>query len=190
MMCLKPPFLFEVNVVAGIVFSAKVGNSPVLTLTNDKDDLVTLSSTKYYQGRIHPSLFGAHYKLCLAFPLNNAKSATRGKIDQQRMFLELYWKDEINHASLFGSSQFLITMLHGDKNVESIAYTEGHRLLLLNGNSKSKVFRDLTIIKAYSYSHILSFKARKSQSDSYIIRFLFFIFFIIYFHYSFLGRPK
>ena len=69
---------------------------------------------------MHPLLFGAPYNLCLAFPLNNVKSATRGKIDQQRMFLELYWKDERNHASLFGSSQFLITMLHGGRNVEGL----------------------------------------------------------------------
>ena len=128
------------NSAAGIVFSAKVGNSPVLSLTNDKDDLITLSATKYNQGRTHPPLFGAPYNLCLGFPLNNTKSTTREKVDQQRLFLELYWNDEISHASLFGSSQFLVTMLHGGRNVESIAYTEAHRLLLLKGNSKSKVF--------------------------------------------------
>ena len=39
-MCIKSPFLFQINVAAGIVFSAKLGNGPVLSLTNDKDDLV------------------------------------------------------------------------------------------------------------------------------------------------------
>ena len=64
----RSPFLFQVNVAAGIVFSTKVGNSPVLSLTNDKDDLITLSATKYNQGRTHPPIFGAPYNICLGFP--------------------------------------------------------------------------------------------------------------------------
>ena len=111
----------------------------MLLLTNDKNDPISLTATKYYQGRTNPPLFGAPYHICLGFPLNNTKSATRGKIVQQRLFLELYWKDEISQANLLGSSQFLVTMLHGGRNVESIAYTEAHRLLLLKENSKSKV---------------------------------------------------
>ena len=173
------------NVAAGIDFSTKVGNSPVLSLTNDKGDLITLSATKYNQGRTHPPIFGAPYKLCLGFPLNNTKSATREKVDQQRVFLELYWNDDISHASLFGSSQFLITILHGGRTVESIAHTEAHRLLLLKGNSKSKVFIVLTINKSFSYFLFKALQSQFNSAESFHLHFYFFIF-IFYFFISIL----
>ena len=60
-----------------------------------------------------------------------AKMVTDEKIKQQQLFLRLYRDNVIYHESLFGTAKYLVAMLNGGNRVANLAYTEGHRILLL-----------------------------------------------------------
>jgi hypothetical protein len=124
---------------AGLVYSRKDETSTTISLTHTKEDPIILTSKKFPQGRNQPSLYGPPYSLCLGFPLITTKMVTKEKIDYQRQFLRLYEGKVISHDSLFGTAKYLVAMLNGGNRVNSLAYTEGHCILLKKSEVNTKV---------------------------------------------------
>ena len=96
-------------------------------LVPDGQDSIPLQSTCYPQGRGKASLYGSPYSVCLGFPLNSSKLTSQLKIDQQKLFLSKVSEEvEIIHDDVFGSSEYLITMLNGGVRAAKLAYSRAH----------------------------------------------------------------
>lgn len=133
-------YLFsQINIAAGFVTNCKENGTSSLHLIYKAIQSVQVTSTKYYQGRKSPCLYGPPYHVCFGFPDNSAKIVTIAKFGQQRLFLRLYADYTIVADDLFGSANFLVVMLNSGAKVDQIAYTEAHRKLLLAENESSKV---------------------------------------------------
>ena len=109
-------------------------------LVPDGTDEIPLQPTCYPQGRGKASLYGSPYSVCLGFPLNSSKMSTKLKIEQQRLFLtKVAVGKEVIYEDVFGSSEFLITMLNGGIRAAKLAYTRAHLKVMKMQNKDSQV---------------------------------------------------
>lgn len=128
------------NLAAGFVYSTKEKNGSNICLVPDARDAIPLQSTCYPQGRGKASLYGSPYSVCLGFPLNSTKLTTKLKIDQQKLFLKKVSEGiEIKHKDVFGSSEYLITMLNGGIRAAKLAYSRAHLKVMEMQNKNSQV---------------------------------------------------
>ena len=67
---------------------------------------------------------------------------TKLKIDQQRLFLSKVAEGkEVTYEDVFGSSEFLITMLNGGTRAAKLAYSRAHLKIMKIQNKNSQVLQ-------------------------------------------------
>ena len=128
----------QVNLAAGFVVESKEDSTLSINLINDPNQGVTFVSTKFPQGR-SKMLYGPPYTVTIGIPISSHEGTTKGKIQDQKLFLDLVRSNDIISSDIFGSSKFLAVMINGGAKVENLAWNEGHMIFLLAKNSKSKV---------------------------------------------------
>ena len=132
----------QINLAAGFVHSKKDKNSTSIFLIPDGTDNVPLTPTCYPQGRGKNQLFGSPYSVCLGFPLNSAKMNSHGKVEQQKLFLsKVLQEEEIFFEDVFGSSDYLITMLNGGIRASKLAYSRAHLKVMKMQNRNSQALQ-------------------------------------------------
>lgn len=78
--------------------------------------------------------------VCLGFPLNSSKMTSHGKVEQQKLFLCKVFKDEeVSLQDVFGSSEFVITMINGGVRAAKLAYSRAHLKVMKMQNKNSQV---------------------------------------------------
>ena len=78
----------QVNLAAGFVVESKEDSTSSITLINDRNQGVTFVSTKFPQGR-SKMLYGPPYTITIGIPIISHEGTTKGKIQDQMLFLDL-----------------------------------------------------------------------------------------------------
>lgn len=122
------------------MYGTKEKNTTRVFLIPDGMDDVPLTPTCYPQGRGKDQLFGSPYTVCLGFPLNSTKITTDGKVEQQKLFLsKVFEEEEVSFQDVFGSSEYLTTMLNGGVRASKLAYLRAHLKVMKMQNKNSQV---------------------------------------------------
>lgn len=107
-------------------------------LVNDVNQLVRFSSTKFQQGR-NTALYGPPYNVTIGIPSCSSLGSAILDLKEQESFLLLIEKKDIVLGDIFGSSQFLTTMINGGSKIETLAWNQAHLKFMLSKNKKCKV---------------------------------------------------
>ena len=127
------------NIAGGFVYSLKDETNTTIHLVPSEKSKIPITPTKYPQGRGNTTLYGPPYSVNLGFPPSSNKLNTRGKIAFTKTLIEKYRRDEIETSDFFGTSEYLIPMLNGGYKSPLLAYTEAHKIVLMEENPLSKV---------------------------------------------------
>ena len=124
------------------MYSKKDKSGTSIFLIPDGMDDVPLTPTCYPQGRGKDQLFGSPYMVCLGFPLNSSKMTSHGKVEQQKLFLsKVFEAEEVTLQDVFGSCDYLVTMLHGGFRASKLAYLTAHLKMMKMQNKNSQVLQ-------------------------------------------------
>lgn len=128
------------NLAAGFVYSMKgETNNTIIHLVPSFRTRIPLVPTRYPQGRGNKTVYGPPFSVCLGFPATSNKLNTRGKIAYTNTLVESFFRGDIKKEDFFGSAEFLVPMLNGGCKSPLLAYTNAHRILLIQENPSSKV---------------------------------------------------
>ena len=143
----------QINLAAGFVYSKKDKGGTRVFLIPDGMDNVPLTPTCYPQGRGKDQLFGSPFMVCLGFPLNSSKMSYHGKVEQQKLFLtKVFEAEEVSFQDVFGSCDYLVTMLNGGIRASKLAYSTAHLKMMKMQN------KNLQVLQTKNYTFYLNIR--------------------------------